>query len=291
MTEERRGVFPPMTVLIDHVTVCGSNLEKMRQDFAGAGLNTTYGGHHANGVTHMDLLTFPDGSYIELIAPVSSLGGATGMMSGWAKLMEGNAGAGAWAARTGDIDKEVDRLRTAGIEVRGPEPGSRQRPDSTKLEWKTAIVGSGPAGSVLPFLIEDKTLRGLRVPAPAETSEIEGVAAVIIAVHDLQSSVDQFHRAYDFEKPTVEDHAEFGTTIAHFAGTPVMLAAPNNESAWLGDRTARFGECPTAFLLKPADFPRAVSKFELKDRASWFGRDIAWFDPQRLGGTRVGLIR
>ena len=278
-----------MNLLIDHVTVCGSNLEKMRQDFAGVGLHTTYGGRHANGVTHMDLLTFPDGSYIELIAPVSSIGGAPGMMSGWAKLMEGNAGAGAWAARTGDIDKEVDRLRTAGIEVRGPEPGSRQRPDGTKLEWKTAIVGSGPAGSVLPFLIEDKTPRSLRVPATAGASEIEGVAAVVIAVRDLQSSIGLFRRAYDLEEATVEDYP--GATLAHFPETPVMLANPRGAKAWDAFRIRHFGEGPTAFLLKPMDFSRAMNQFELKDRTSWFGRDIAWFDVQRLGGTRLGLIR
>lgn len=278
-----------MTILIDHVTVGGSNLEKMRQDFAGVGLHTTYGGRHANGVTHMDLLTFPDGSYIELIAPVASIGGATGMMSGWAKLMEGNAGAGAWSARTGDIDKEVDRLRTAGIEVRGPEPGSRQRPDGTKLEWETAIVGSGPAGSVLPFLIEDKTPRSLRVPATAGASEIEGVAAVVIAVRDLQSSIGLFRRAYDLEEATVEDYP--GATLARFPEIPVMLANPRGAKAWDAFRIRHFGEGPTAFLLKPMDFSRAMNQFELKDRTSWFGRDIAWFDVQRLGGTRLGLIR
>lgn len=283
-----------MNLVIDHVTVCGSSLEKMRQDFTGVGLHTTYGGRHANGVTHMDLLTFPDGSYIELIAPIGSLSGAmgsgaTGMMSGWAKLMEGNAGAGAWAARTGDIDTEVDRLRTAGIEVRGPEPGSRQRPDGTQLEWQTAIVGSGPAGSVLPFLIEDKTPRGLRVPTPAGVSQIEGVAAIVIAVRDLKSSIDLFRRAYDLDQAAVvENHS--GATLARFPGTPVMVSNPRSGKTWDAFRIRNFGEGPAAFLLRPVDFARATDQFELQDRASWFGREVAWFDRQQLGGTRLGLI-
>ena len=278
-----------MNLLIDHVTVCGSDLEKMRQDFAGVGLHTTYGGCHANGVTHMDLLTLLDGSYIELIAPVSSRGAATGMMSGWAKLMEGNAGAGAWAVRTEDIDTEVTRLRSAGIEVRGPEAGSRQRPDGTKLEWETAIVGSGPAGSVLPFLIEDKTPRSLRVPATADASEIEGVAAAVIAVRDLKSAIGLFRRAYNLEEATVEEYR--GVTLAHFPGTPVMLASPQGAGTWDTLRIQYFGEGPTAFLLKVMDFSQAENKFELKDRTTWFGRDIRWLDFYHRSATRLGLIR
>src|SRR5215469_4619809 len=279
-----------MNLLIDHVTVCGSNLEEMRQDFADGGLHTNYGGRHANGVTHMDLLTFTDGSYVELIAPASSVGGGAGMISGWSRLMENNAGAGAWAVRTDDIHGDAASLRDKGIEVRGPEAGSRERPDGAKLEWEIAIVGSGPAGGVLPFLIEDSSPRALRVPSPAQPSEIEGVAAVIIAVRDLKPAVALFRRAYDFHEPRLEDHSEFGATIAHFSGTPVMLAAPNEENTWLDKRSARFGECPAAFLLKTVDLSRAMRQFGLKHRASWFSRDIAWFDPGPLGGARLGVI-
>lgn len=277
-----------MNLAIDHVTVCGSSLERMRADFSAVGLRTIYGGHHANGATHMDLLTFPDGSYIELIAPFASLAGAGAMMSGWTKLMEGDAGCGAWAVRSTDIHAETSRLRSAGIEVRGPEAGGRRRTDGMQLEWETAIVGAGPAGSVLPFLIEDKTARALRVPAPSAASEIEGVAAVVIAVRDVNASIDLFRRAFGLEEAVIEDHS--GATLAHFPGSPVMFADPRGDKTWDALRVRRFGECPTAFLLRPVDFSRAVNRFELKDRASWFRRDIAWFDTHRLNGTRLGLI-
>src|SRR5580700_6156824 len=134
-----------MRFQLDHVTVCGSDLEAMRRAFRDVGLSTTYGGPHADGVTHMDLLAFEDGSYLELIAPRAALGGA-GMMSGWARLMEGNAGAGAWAVQSPDIHAEARRLRNSGIEVRGPEAGGRKRPEGSALEWETAIVGPGAAG-------------------------------------------------------------------------------------------------------------------------------------------------
>jgi len=278
-----------MNLSIDHVTICGSNLERMRADFAAVGLRTMYGGRHANGITHMDLLTFPDGSYIELIAPYTSLAGAGGMMSGWAKLMEGDAGCGAWAARSRDIQAETSRLRSAGVEARGPEAGGRQRADGTKLEWETAIVGPGSAGSVLPFLIEDKTPRDLRVPSPDGMSFIDGVGAVLIGVRDLESATTLFRRAFDLPNATIEEHPDFGATLVRFVNRPVMLASPTNTNSWLADRLQKFGECPAAFLLKTSS---ATTDLLISAKSMhWFRTEVAFFDPQRLHGARIGLIR
>jgi glyoxalase-like protein len=281
-----------MSLPIDHVTVCGSSLERMRADFADVGLRTTYGGRHANGVTHMDLLTFPDGSYIELIAPVGSLSGAAGMMSGWAKLMEADAGCGAWAVRSSDVHAEVAHLRRGGIEVRGPESGSRYRPDGTKLEWETALVGPGPAGSVLPFFIQDKTPRDQRVPAPPQEISIHGVAAVVIGVRDLRSSIALFQRAFEFEEAIVEDHPDFGAaTLAFFSNTPLILASAAGTNSWLTERLVKFGECPAAFLLEASAESSAKNVGLATKSTHWFGREVAWFDLQRLHGTRLGLIQ
>ena len=59
----------PVFLVVDHATVCGSNLDTLQQEFASVGLKADYGGPHANGVTHMALLGFENGSYLELIAP------------------------------------------------------------------------------------------------------------------------------------------------------------------------------------------------------------------------------
>jgi hypothetical protein len=89
----------------------------------------------------------------------------------------------------------------------------------------------------------------------------------------------------------MEEHRDFGATLAHFAHSPVILALPTNASSWLADRLDQFGECPAAFLLK------ASSEFPTKDLQTtaksmhWFGTDVAFFDPQRLRGARIGLIR
>ena len=281
-----------MRLRLDHVTVCGSDLEAMRRAFREVGLSTTYGGPHANGVTHMDLLAFEDGSYLELIAPMVELRGASGMMSGWARLMEADAGAGAWAVGSNDIHGEARRLGESGIEVRGPEAGGRKRPDGFALKWETAVVGPGAGGSVLPFVIEDKTPRGLRVPeASSSVSDlIGGIAAVVLGVRDLEASVALFRTAYGLEDPRIERREDLGMTIAFFPGTPVILAGAFKNDGWLMERIGRFGECPAAFLLGTRDRDAATDRYGLGNPDVWFGLKLAWFDESRLRGAKLGVI-
>src|SRR6201987_5241676 len=169
-----------MQLKVDHVTMCGSNLDVMRRSLAAAGLPSDYGGPHANRATHMALVGFEDGSYLELIAPFAPEVDATGMMGSWAEYIRENAGPSAWAVASADIRTDVQHLRSAGIPVRGPDPGGRTRADRVVLQWETAILGTGPAGSLLPFVIQDKTARSLRVrpSAALERSGITGVDAV-----------------------------------------------------------------------------------------------------------------
>ena len=260
----------------------------MRLAFAELGLVTEYGGRHANGLTHMALVGFDDGTYLELIAPVDAAdrtlaGRASGMMSGWMPLMMRDAGAGAWAVRVNGIGEAVQRLRERGIEVRGPERGGRTRPDGTRLDWETAVLGAGAAGSVLPFMIEDRTERALRVHTSevARKTGITGVAAVMIGVRDLPGAAALFDQAFGLGEAEVEEHAELGMRLASFSGAPVMLAEPLGDS-WLRGRLERFGECPVGFVLVASGEMKVV-------RASvCFGRRIGWWDDAL--GARVGVV-
>lgn len=116
MTALGFGIFAPANsgcaLKVDHVTICGSDLAKLQEAFAGLGLMADYGGPHASGGTHMAVLGMEDGSYVELVAPVKA-GAATD--SGWSKLMLANAGACAWALGSSDIQKDVDALKKAGF--------------------------------------------------------------------------------------------------------------------------------------------------------------------------------
>lgn len=292
-----------MQLKVDHVTMCGLDLDAMRRACAAAGLPSEYGGPHANRATHMALVGFEDGSYLELIAPFAAEAAATGMMGSWAKFMEGNAGPSAWAVASSDIHTDVQRLRAVGIPVHGPDPGGRTRADGAVLQWETAILGTGPAGSVLPFMIQDKTPRNLRVQPSAalESSGITGVAEVVLAVREPGEAISQFRKAYGWNEPVREEHWDFGAGLVHFPGTPVILAgvavsrAPHvgrqaAGATHLHARLEQFGAGPAAFLLSTRSLTKVGHRFRLQPAGYWFGRRLAWFDAAQLRSMRLGVI-
>jgi Glyoxalase-like domain len=274
---------------VDHASVCGSELESLQQAFAEVGLKADYGGRHANGVTQMALLGLEDGSYLELIAPQKP-GAFAG--SDWAKFMAADSGACAWAVTVDDVGGELARLKRSGIEGKGPFPGSRQRPDGTVLQWETARVGSGTPGATLPFLIQDKTPRSLRVQpsASVKASGLAGIAIVVLGVRHLDQAIALFRRAYGWPAPELEEHREFGARLAHFLATPVVLAAPLDKSSWLAERLELLGESPAALLLNTQRFDSAVAQFKLSTETIWFGQKVAWFNREQLRGVRLGVV-
>jgi hypothetical protein len=271
---------------LDHVSVCGSNLDALRQAFTEVGLTPDFGGPHGNGVTQMAFIGFDDESYLELIAPLKA-GVTEG--SDWGKFIAGEAGPCAWAVGTNVLLQEVDRLKKAGIAVRNPEPGTRKRPDGMSVTWTTANVGSGTQGSVLPFIIEDQTPRAWRV----QTSEsvkgapVYGIENVVLGVNNLDAAIALFRKAYGWSEPLVENQKDFAK-LAYFPGEPVILAAPTG--GWLSDRIGKFGEAPVAYLLGTRDFGAATKKYKLSGTKTWFGQRVGWFDAGKLKGVRLGVI-
>jgi catechol 2,3-dioxygenase-like lactoylglutathione lyase family enzyme len=274
---------------VDHASICASQLEPLRAAFGNAGLTTDYGGPHATGGTHMALLGFENGSYLELIAPM--IPGAAND-SPWGKMIASDAGTCAWAIGTRDIQAEAMRLKQAGVPVEGPAPGSRKRPDGQTIEWQTAQLGTGGAGSVLPFMIQDKTARELRVKpsASVQGSQLSGISVVVIGVKDLDDSIALFRKAFGLPAPKTEEQKNFGARLAYFPGTSVILATPLSNDAWLARRLEAYGNSPVAFLLGTNNSAEAAKRFALIDRGTWFGKNVQWFDPDKLHGVRLGVI-
>ncbi len=283
MTQENKTV----TLELDHVSVCGSNLNTLRQIFTDVGMTPDLGGPHGNGITQMAIIGFDDASYIELIAPIKA-GEAAG--SEWAKFMTEDAITCAWAVGTNVLLQDVDRLKKAGIAVKAPERGSRKRPDGMSIEWMTADVGSGTPGSTLPFVIEDQTPRAWRVQTSASVqgAPVSGVENVVLGVNNLDAAIALFRKAYGWADPILENQKDFGK-LAYFPGEPVILAAPSG-GGWLTERLAKFGESPVAYLLGTRDFAGATKKYKLSAGKPWFGQKVGWFDAGRLKGVRLGVI-
>jgi len=55
-------------LFVDHVTAAGKDLKAMQASLAAVGLASEYGGPHSNHATEMAVVSFADGSYLELIA-------------------------------------------------------------------------------------------------------------------------------------------------------------------------------------------------------------------------------
>jgi len=266
---------------IDHATVAGTDLKKMQASLAAVGLRSEYGGPHSNHATEMAQTSFPDGSYLELIAIQSNADAKAVAAHYWSKWMEANAGPCAWAVRSKDIAAEVKRLQTAGIAVNAAQRSGRERPDGTRLDWEAAPVGAGPNGSFFPFLIHDFTPREQRAfptGAPA-TKDFSGIAKVVIAVHDLKASAARYQQAYGLPAPVQEMDAAFGARLAIFSGTPVVFAEPLDAKSWLAARLDQIGEGPCAFVL--GGHQHGVYKPVTKSR--WMGAEISWFDAAKLG--------
>lgn len=273
---------------IDHVSVGGSDLAMMERSFSEANMMTEYGGPHSSGGTKMSLLGFRDGSYIELISTVRPDVRA----ANWSLQIEGNGGPCAWAVAEDDIAAQVAKAKRFGIPASGPGDYSRRRPDGVLVEWELGFLGEGDIGSVLPFMIKDTTPRELRVkPSPSVCGGVlKGVHTVVIGVRDIAKSVRLFEEMYDWVKPAITQGPWEGALLAHFTGTPVVLAAPAG-AAWLSERLERFGECPSAFLIGSDDLNDAGKVHPLEPKTRWFAGDsIRWVTPLKKAGMMIGLV-
>jgi len=280
------AMAPGAELKIDHATVCGTNLEAMRSALtAVAGVPTEYGGPHSNHATEMALVSFPDGSYLEVMGIQAKADPAAVAMHVWSKFLKNNAGPCAFALHVTDIAREVKELSAAGTEAGRIESAGRTRPDGKKLEWQTANVGPGNRGSLFPFLIADQTPRELRAypSGKATTEKYPGIARVLVGVHDLDGAIAQYRKAFHLAEPMRQRDPGFGADLAWFEGTPIILAKGINSSSWLTKRVDEYGDAPVGFLL-------AKGKGGMRGSPSeWFGHKVFWMDDSKLG-WHLGIL-
>lgn len=277
-----------MQLKIDHVTIAGSRLDILQRAFAEAGLATDYGGPHSNNVTHMALLGFDDGSYIELISTLEP-----GQRSPWWDThITDDGGPCAWAVEVDDVAAEARRIAGLGIAVNGPTQYARERPDGITIEWDLAILGDQGMGALLPFIIKDRTPRKLRVSPSASVAgtALTGVALVVIAVPAIEPAGELFQRVYDLPAPAINEWHEFGARFAHFEEQPFALAAPLDTGSWLHNRLHHFGPSPCAYLIGSTDMAATAKRLPLTNTRDWSGQPLAWFALQSVSHLRVGVI-
>lgn len=277
---------PAADFQIDHTTVAGADLRQMQARLDAIGIASVYGGAHLNHATEMALVSFPDGSYLELMALQKNADPQAVDRHVWARYLRGNAGPTAWAVREKDIAAEVARLKKAGIAVSAPERSGRQRPDGVRLEWQTSEIGTGPRGTFFPFMIQDLTPREQRAYPQGKpvTRDFRGITHVVIAVHDLNDAVKRYRQAFGLPAAIKQVDQEFGAQLAIVGGNVVVLAQPLTADSWLAKRLEEFGEGPCAFVLGAT----RPGRYQAASKSTWFGGEISWFDAEKLG-WRLGF--
>ncbi|WP_435194100.1 VOC family protein [Natronomonas sp. EA1] len=259
-----------MDLTIDHAVFGWSDHRAITDLTREVGLDPTYGGEHADGATEMSVVPFPDGSYLEFIAPTGE-----GTPGYWPEALQNDAGPCAWAVRSDDLVDDLTDALHAGFPVEGPHDGGRQRPDGTLVEWSQGFVGEPP----IPFAIQDRTPRQYRVPS-TERSLVASVGTVVLGVADVEAATERFRRLVSLPTPRIEE-TPLGE-VSWFPGQPFALVeAP--------DRVVTFGPMPVAHLLRVRDFGTAQAQFALTAEETWFGNSVAWFDADPFE-KRLGVV-
>ncbi|MBI2544325.1 MAG: VOC family protein [Candidatus Rokubacteria bacterium] len=232
---------------IDHLVVVVPDLAAASRNYEQLGFTVVPGGRHPVG-THNALISFTDGSYIELIAFYEP----SPDHRWWAPLQKGG-GLVDFCMQTDDLRGDTAMLRQAGVQIDDPKPLSRVRPDGYKLSWVLSIPRD-PHRGVAPFLIQDETPREERIPRQmTHRNQVKGIGAVTVAVDDVATVRQWYSRVLRASGQEADRH-DLAAVGARFTIGPHTFdfVAPRDAgsplTAWLKAR----GPSPYAATLLTA---------------------------------------
>lgn len=210
-----------MAFALDHVVIAVNDLDRAVLDYQSLGFTVYPGGVHHGGVSHNALVVFADGAYFEIIAYRE----AAPANRWWRVLTTAGEGIVDFAVLPENTETDLRAARARGLDVEGPTPGGRLRPDGVRLDWQ--IVR--PATTDLPFWCGDVTPRELRVPEGAirdHANGVTGISAVRILVADLAASIARFKALVGPEAVSVDN----GIPRISINKTAFELVGPDSDN-------------------------------------------------------------
>jgi hypothetical protein len=136
---------------VDHVILGINDLQKGIEELERrTGVRADFGGAHPGRGTQNALISLGEHHYLEILAPNPKEKGAARPGELLALTTLTPVG---WAARANDMLAMQRILRSHGAQTGEIRPGSRKRPDGTRLAWKT-LNFTAPESPLLPFFIE-----------------------------------------------------------------------------------------------------------------------------------------
>jgi hypothetical protein len=179
---------------IDHVVILVEDLDEGVRQYRDLGFTVTPGGKHPR-FTHNALVSFADGSYLELIAFWETADPTQDVeMHRWQNHLAHRGGLIDYAVALAPLEDDLAAIQQRGIAVSGPHPGARSRPDGVQVAWKSGMTVDKHPGN-LPFMIEDVTDRSVRVPggdAAVHANGVTGIQTLTIVVGDSAAAGERY---------------------------------------------------------------------------------------------------
>lgn len=228
------------------------------------GLHAVAGGRHENWGTFNSLCYF-DLSYIEFLGlehpDVAEQAREYGLIDQLLLDLPKGEGLGTIALRTDNMEESAAILRSKGIRVRGPFPGSRQRSDGRVISWKMLFLERESDDLPLPFFIQweqtdeerraDLAQNGIIAPHPAGEIALDYVA---YAVGDLDKTGKQWQDLFSLEAKEPYFHKQWGATcqILSLTGGNLLFCQPEGKGI-VSEVLQKRGERPFLVNLRGAD--------------------------------------
>ena len=230
---------------IDHLVVVVQNLDGAAKDYAQLGFTVVPGGKHPVG-SHNVLISFADGSYLEVIAFYREAVDHRW----WDPLSKGERLVDI-CLQTDNLRGDTKKLKDGGVTINDPVPWSRKRPDGFELKWLLSLA-TGSHRGVAPFLIEDVTPRSERIPQQfGHANGVAGIEKVMVAVSDLEQ-VEKWYGALLGTTGESITERELGAEGLRFHAGPHALEflTPRDPASGLVDWLRRFGPSPYSAVLR-----------------------------------------
>jgi catechol 2,3-dioxygenase-like lactoylglutathione lyase family enzyme len=229
---------------IDHIVIVVRDLEQAAKDYEKLGFTVVPGGKHPVG-SHNALISFADGSYIEII----SFYRPSPDHRWWAPLQIGE-GLVDYCMQTDDLTGDTAKFRDAGVKINDPVPWSRVRPDGYELKWVLSLAQQECRG-VAPFLIQDLTPRDERVPQKFDhPNGTKGIGAVTVAVEDVNMVRRWYQNALGADGTDVS-RADLDAAGTRFRVGPHRLdfVRPQSKNSPLSEPLRKRGSSPYSATL------------------------------------------
>lgn len=234
-----------MILGIDHLVIVVKDLDQAADDYRQLGFAVVPGGQHPVG-SHNVLISFADGSYLEIIAFYRDA-----IDHRWWDPLQKGERLVDFCFQTDDLGGDTKKLQGAGVAINNPVPWSRKRPDGFELKWLLSLA-TGSHRGVAPFLIEDVTPRRERIPQEfSHGNGIAGIDKVLVAVGELSPIEKWYSALLGVAGERITDTA-LGAEGLRFRAGPHCLEflTPREATSPLVHWLREFGPSPYATVLK-----------------------------------------